>query len=99
MSTEEPGDIQAAIERTKDGYVPVDTASLLVVDPCHIPAALLESLTAEGLAVVVGTRADGVYWADFDDEHQELVVWRDMSIYDKAPVGVCTHTHACEHDA
>lgn len=45
--------------------VPVDTACLLVVDPCHLPADLVERLLAERLAVVMPTYiplvdADGV---------------------------------------
>jgi len=66
---EEPGDIAAAIKRTSGKFVPVDSASLLIVDPCHLPAGLLESLTKPNkygvtLAVVVATMADGAYWVE-----------------------------------
>lgn len=65
----EPGDIFAAIERTEGNPIPVDSGSLLIVDPCHLPAEILDRLTTSDaygvtLAVVVPTNGDGFYYAD-----------------------------------
>lgn len=44
-----------------DTPVPVDSGCLLLVDPCHVPFALLRELIDAGLATVVPTGGDGLF--------------------------------------
>lgn len=48
-------------------FIPVDSGHLLIVDPCHIPAALLRELIETGLATVVSTGGDGLFTALYTD--------------------------------
>jgi hypothetical protein len=70
-----PGDIAGAIERTKCSAIPVDSGSLIVLDPRHLPAKLLEKLTTPNsygvtIAVAFSTvDGDGVYVVEsFQDD-------------------------------
>ena len=64
MSDESNGVVEA-IERTEGlTRVPVDSGTLLVVDPCNLPAGLLEEITSPNehgvtVAVAVAVGSDG----------------------------------------
>ncbi len=49
-------------------FVIIDTARLLVVDPCRIEPQLVRELVADRLAVLVETNSDGPYVVTVDDD-------------------------------
>lgn len=77
-------DIMEAIKRTSEIAVPVDSGSLLVVDPCYLDTATLERLTRpneRGLtaAVIVGTpHGDGFFGIEPAPVDGELCIFRAM---------------------
>ncbi len=49
-------------------FVVVDTARLLVVDPCRLAPQLVRDLVADRLALLVETNSDGPYVVTVDED-------------------------------